>query len=186
MSQVMSACSVETEKVTIEPTMLFHRLILVAERNNSLQECFQHELTPYPMSLFKDGLMQKPVKADLYRGFASGLTEAHLPEVVHYVSKEDLLFTRLHNLQGRWHPEMDLCDILPLFLTFVSKFDREVDVVFDSYARDQALKTINMSDVLVKLHMLAPRDKSISIPRMLDKKNRSWLTLQTRKLSLMC
>ena len=57
MSQMTSVCSVDSEKVSVDPSMLFHRLILVAERDNSVRECFQYELTPYPVSLFKDGLM---------------------------------------------------------------------------------------------------------------------------------
>ena len=39
MSQMNSLFSVESEKVSIDPSLLFRRLILVAERDNSVREC---------------------------------------------------------------------------------------------------------------------------------------------------
>ncbi len=54
-------CSIESDKVNIDPNILFHRLIIAGERFDSLRECFTYELTPFPMSLFKAELMRKPV-----------------------------------------------------------------------------------------------------------------------------
>ena len=135
MSQLTSACSVKSEQVSVDPNILFYRLLLVAERENGLRECFQYELTPYPMFLFKDGLMQKPVKADLYPLFASGLTEANLPSVVQYVVDGGYLIHKV-----RWNPQMDLCNILPLFLNFLNRFHRQVQVVFDGYDSGPSIK----------------------------------------------
>ena len=61
-------CGIGKDNVCIDPTNLFHRL---AERTSNLHECFSYELTPYPMSLFKDGQMRKPDKASLYHDFRS-------------------------------------------------------------------------------------------------------------------
>ena len=36
MFQMISVCSVNSEKVSVDPSLLFHRLILVAERDNSV------------------------------------------------------------------------------------------------------------------------------------------------------
>ena len=121
ISQMINTCSVDKEKVSIDPNMLFHRLVLVGERQNNLRECFSYELTPYPMSLFKDGLMRKPVKPNLYRDFTTGLVEAHIPSSVQYVVDGGYLVHKV-----RWNPTMDLRDVLPLFSRFVKKFGQGV------------------------------------------------------------
>ncbi len=54
-------------KVNIDPCNLFHRLILIGERTDTVKDCFAYELTPYPMSLFKDSLMREPDKPSLFQ-----------------------------------------------------------------------------------------------------------------------
>ena len=45
--------------------MLFTRLSALAGREDNVEKYFEFELTSYPMSLFKDGVMRKPEKASL-------------------------------------------------------------------------------------------------------------------------
>ena len=47
----------EKENVTIDPLTLFLRLLVVVERKpeNEIANYFNYELTPYPMTLFKNG-----------------------------------------------------------------------------------------------------------------------------------
>ena len=47
------------ETVTIDPLTLFLRLIVIVERKpeNKIINYFNYELSPYPMSSFKDGMM---------------------------------------------------------------------------------------------------------------------------------
>ena len=49
----------------LNPTVLFVRLAAVAQREEDVEDYFDFELTNYPLSLFKDGIMQKPDKASL-------------------------------------------------------------------------------------------------------------------------
>ena len=49
--------------INIKPTPLFLRLIANAQRTPTIEDYFHYELTAYPMSLFKDGLMRKLNKA---------------------------------------------------------------------------------------------------------------------------
>ena len=59
-----NSVKVDDKKVIkIKPTALFLRLIAIAQRTPSIEDYFHYELTAYPMSLFKDGLMRKPNKA---------------------------------------------------------------------------------------------------------------------------
>ena len=49
--------------INIKPTALFLRLIAISQITLNIEDYFWYELTAYPMSLFKDGLMRKPNKA---------------------------------------------------------------------------------------------------------------------------
>ena len=99
---------------------------LLAIDRTTLREFFMYKLTPYPMSMFKDGLMAKPVKPALYRDFAKDLMQANLPSAVRYVIDGGYF---LHKV--RWNATMDMRDILPLFLR---RFGQNVQVVFDGYS----------------------------------------------------
>jgi len=124
MSQMSSICSVESEKVS----MLFHRLILVAERDNTVGECFQYELIHTISNVsFQGHVMRKPIKADLYRNFAYDLTDTNLRHLLSMLPIVDI-----H--KARWNPKTDLCNSLPLFLTFVSRLGRGMQVEFYAYA----------------------------------------------------
>ena len=50
------------KEINIKPTTLFLRLIAISQRTPNTEDYFRYELTAYPMSLFKDGLVQKPNK----------------------------------------------------------------------------------------------------------------------------
>ena len=53
------------KKVFINPTILFSRLTALTNFRDDLEEKFLFELTPEPKSLFKQGMMLKPPKANL-------------------------------------------------------------------------------------------------------------------------
>lgn len=71
-SQITTLClyaciNVGSEKVTIDPLTLFLRLMVILERKpeREIVDYFNYELTPYPMLLFKDGVMRPAKKAKL-------------------------------------------------------------------------------------------------------------------------
>ena len=65
LDATLNAISVEKKSVIINPTLLFNRLSALAGREENVEKYFGYELTTYPMSLFKDGIMRKPDKASL-------------------------------------------------------------------------------------------------------------------------
>ena len=56
---------VEKKKVTINPTLLFTRLIAVVQREEDMFPFFRNELTSIRTSLFKDNYLRKTDKAQL-------------------------------------------------------------------------------------------------------------------------
>jgi hypothetical protein len=134
MAHMTTACAIENEIVCVDPIHLFHRLVIVGERQSNLRECFAFELTPYPMSLFKNGIMRKPDKPSLYSEFATGLP-AFKPSGLQYVVDGGYL---LHKV--RWQLLMDMRDILPLFSKFLYRYGPGVHVAFDGYSAGPTIK----------------------------------------------
>ena len=64
---------------TINNQAMFVRLIAIAERVDSLESVFTFELTPQPMSLFKNGLMRKPDKPSLLKAVISKTSQTQIP-----------------------------------------------------------------------------------------------------------
>ncbi|XP_065662104.1 uncharacterized protein LOC136084858 [Hydra vulgaris] len=67
LAKLMPSVKVNGDAFQVDPNVLFQRLIMLIERAEDLTDCFEYELTPEPTSLFKDGLMRKPKKAELGR-----------------------------------------------------------------------------------------------------------------------
>ena len=74
LADLSNTSMISDEQVVIDVNSLFHRLVVLAERSSDLKAYFNFEITQYPTALFKDGFMRKPVKPDLYKGFAKGMT----------------------------------------------------------------------------------------------------------------
>ncbi len=65
LSHLQPAIQVEKQKIHIDPTILFSRLIAIVEREEDTKLYFDYELSSFPTSLFKDGFMRKGVKSQL-------------------------------------------------------------------------------------------------------------------------
>ena len=65
LATLLPAIKVNGDTIHADPNVLFQRLIMLIDRSEDLTDCFDYELTPEPTSLFKDGLMRKPNKAQL-------------------------------------------------------------------------------------------------------------------------
>ena len=50
---------VSGKTIDVDPSKLFNRLIVMAQREVDLSKYFEYELTIIPMSLFKSGLMRE-------------------------------------------------------------------------------------------------------------------------------
>ena len=135
MSVLTNKSADSTVRVNIDPHSLFHRLILVAERLQSIKVCFEYELTPYPMSLFKDSAMRKPDKPSLCRDFIKDLSDEALPPNAQYVIDGGYMIHKV-----RWNPPTDMQTMLSLFGSYLRRFGSDVVVVFDGYEHGPSIK----------------------------------------------
>ena len=60
---------VDQQKLNINPNILFSRLIAIVQRKEDMSPYFDHELTAFPTSLFKDNFMHESGKAQLAKFF---------------------------------------------------------------------------------------------------------------------
>jgi hypothetical protein len=141
----------KTVPSNIDAANLFHRLIIIGERTESVRDCFSYELTPYPMSLFKCSVMRKPDKPALCANLISGLDSAVLPNNLCFVVDGGYLIHKV-----RWQAPVDMKDVLPLFTKYLSKFGQDVNVVFDGYDDTPSTKDHEHSRRAVKFHSVAP------------------------------
>ena len=65
LARFRSTLKTDNKVVNINPLILFSQLILLAEREEETALCFKYELTKYPFSLFKNGMMRNGNKASL-------------------------------------------------------------------------------------------------------------------------
>lgn len=77
LQSLYSSVKIGDEKVTIHPLTLFLRLLVVMVEKKPDQEVinyFEYELCPYPMSLFKDGVMRSSQKSKLKSFMVSNIS----------------------------------------------------------------------------------------------------------------
>ena len=66
-----SSISVEQDCVAIDLLTLFLGLVILVDRKSDtkIEDCFYYELTPYPLSLFKGGVMRKGKNESMLKNF---------------------------------------------------------------------------------------------------------------------
>lgn len=84
LQSLCASVDVGTEKVTIDPLTLFLRLIVLVERKpeNEIVNYFSYELSPYPMSLFKDVIMRSAQKSKLKQLLMEGISPIDVSQTV--------------------------------------------------------------------------------------------------------
>ena len=103
MSSLLSAVKIDNEDVTIDPMLLFSRLIVKVMREKNITSYFSYELSPYATSLFKDGIMHDPKKSKLHDYLTKNVLQAELPvgSITHIVDGGALLYS------VKWIPDTE-------------------------------------------------------------------------------
>jgi hypothetical protein len=99
--------SIEKEKVHVDPTLLFSRLLVILEREDSVKKYFSYELTPVPTSLFQDGMMRKATKSMLAKALTKDITTVPSYECPVFVVDGGAL---LHKV--KWFPNVNFQKVL--------------------------------------------------------------------------
>lgn len=130
LATLLPAVKVNSDTIHADPNVLFQRLIMLVDRADDMTNCFEYELTPEPTSLFKDGLMRKPNKAQLGKELVKDseiLSESS--EGTIYVLDGGALLHRVF-----WNVPATYSNIMEQYCTYISrKYGNHVHIVFDGY-----------------------------------------------------
>ena len=74
LAHLHTSIKIANEEVCIDPMTLFSRLIALMMRENDVAPYFEYELSPYPASLFKNGVMRDTTKSKLRNRKISKMT----------------------------------------------------------------------------------------------------------------
>ncbi|KAL8576695.1 hypothetical protein ACOMHN_025170 [Nucella lapillus] len=133
--------SVQGEAIHVDPTLLFQRLVKVAQTSpESLPSCFHYELTNIPTSLFEpSGLPREAKKYELAKFLWSRSKQdnANLPHSVHYVIDGGSL---LHRVE--WSRSLTYSQLCQTYVDFVTRRYGNASVVFDGYCSGPSTKDV--------------------------------------------
>ena len=117
----------QKKSIVIKPTSLFNRLIAIAQRESDLEQFFYYELTSYPMSIFKDGLMRKPNKAVLKNALLTSKVDVD-PNTKNVLDGGALL----HKV--RWTSANTFDQVCERYVDYVKNTYGSSSIVFDGYS----------------------------------------------------
>ena len=128
LQSLYASVNLGTEKVTIDPLTLFLRLIVLVERKpeNEIVDHFRYEMAPYPMALFKDGIMRTAKKSKLKQLLMKSVNFVEAPQTVRIVDGSALLWC------CDWKKDETFEIILRRFSQFLLHLEIDI-IVFDGY-----------------------------------------------------
>ena len=118
----------EKTSIHINSSCLFTRLAAVAQREKNVEQYFEFELTQFPESLFKHGLMRKPDKASLRRSLLPDEKNCVITLESVYVLDGGALLHRVF-----WNKRLKFGEIIKDYVNYVRKNYGLCYVVFDGY-----------------------------------------------------
>ena len=126
---------VDKQRVHINPTLLFSRLIAILQREDNMAPYFDYELTTVPTSLFKDNRMRKPVKAQLAKALTNSVQPSERSMQAMHVLDGGAL---LHRVE--WAKKATYKDVAKQYVRFVCSKYRQIGIVFYGYQQGPSIK----------------------------------------------
>ena len=126
---------VDKEKVHINPTLLFSRLIALVQREEDMLPYFDYELTAIPTSLFKDYAMRKTAKAQLAKVLMSKVQPSGRNAQLYHVLDGGALIHRV-----KWLKRETYSDIAKKYVSYVHHNYGHSCIVFDGYNHGPSIK----------------------------------------------
>lgn len=157
-SQMSNNIKINKNYVNVSPMQLFNRIICSNKTPDEIRECFRFELSPYPLSLFKDGVLRKGTKSLLFKEFdvlATPISSTGTGQNATYVVDGGFL---LHKVV--WQKPATFQQICEQYINYAKYFyGEDCVVVFDGYnsksfsTKDalQQLRSKNSQEISVKL-----------------------------------
>lgn len=128
ISTVNSKIKVHDRTVPVDPLLLFQRISAMKKSTEELQEYFQYELAPYPVSLFDDTGMRKTKKSSIFDNFEPVISQPDFENATYIIYGGFLLHRVI------WHQNDAFNSICSTYVHYVQKhFGSNTIIVFDGY-----------------------------------------------------
>ncbi len=123
------------QRVVIDPTLLFSRLIAIAQREENIEKYFEYELTVVPTSLFKENALRKTTKAQLANALTKGVEVLQSPSEATIVLDGGALLHRI-----KWMKKVTYKEIADQYVRYVDARYGKCSIVFDGYGQAPSIK----------------------------------------------
>lgn len=145
LSAMMSAIEVEGELITINPNLVFQRILLSNDKAEGLKDYISHELAPFPAAIFDGVGFRKTEKSALYKLFKPVQNYVRLADS-HKIIDGGYLLHKVF-----WRPTDTFQQIFEKYRQFLEKHI-PCTVVFDGYPTENSTKSFERSRRALKHH----------------------------------
>lgn len=143
LSSVTSSIKVHDTTVTIDPALIYQRILFAKKSQEQLKEFFEYELAPFPLSLFDEAGLRKSKKSAIYSLFTP-IDDTITSGDVSYVIDGGFL---LHKVV--WHKGETFSSICDQYIGYIEKYyGANAVVVFDGYPDDITRKSTKSAERL--------------------------------------
>ena len=115
--------------VYFNPLTLFTRLIAMVQREDNMEKFFDYEMSVYPLSIFKNGMMRKPDKPAIRKYLVGNNSVPESSQMGCYVLDGGALLHRV-----RWMKDETYQETLQRYAQHVERYGK-CTIVFDGYGR---------------------------------------------------
>ena len=121
---------VRGQTVELNPTLLFYRITCILNNSAEMEMYLTYELSPYPTSLFKDGILRKNDKSDLTSNLKQGIEPIRcIEELSIFIIDGGYLLRKCV-----WDSKFTFKEVCLKYIKFIhDNIGMDVTVVFDGY-----------------------------------------------------
>lgn len=130
LSFINKTVSLYNQTASVNPSVLFNRIICTYKSKDELTKCFSYDLSPYPLALFEKGCLRKTTKSTLYKIFDKKCVPTNTPpDDTYFVIDGGYL---IHKVV--WQFPTTYEEIYKQFFKYiVYHYGKNSTIVFDSY-----------------------------------------------------
>ncbi|KAK3916607.1 CaM kinase-like vesicle-associated protein [Frankliniella fusca] len=131
ISSMTRSVTIREAHVQVNPTQLFHRIIVATKDVRNLENHFAYELSPYPTAIFDENGMRKTAKSKIVEAVEALYTRSDsvLPNEPNFVVDGGFLLRKVV-----WPRPATYGDVISLYVKHVSQhYSVSATVVFDGY-----------------------------------------------------
>ena len=144
LSSLRKTPKINEKRIHVNSLRFFNRLIIIAQRDMTVEKSLEYELTPLPLSLFssKDQKMNKANKALFSKTSLKMLTDTH--DLTNQVCSSLVVDGGWLLYMVKWeqgHTWQEIADSYLSYVLHLGRYTEKITVVFDGYSSSPKIMT---------------------------------------------